>query len=585
MRPRRGRLVVWFGFLTLLTSARSVLATPVAGRAGMVATAHATASAAGVEMLRAGGNAIDAAVAAAFTLAVVEPYSSGIGGGGFALLTQAGTIHFLDFREVAPARATPTLFFRDGKPDPFLSRDGPLAVAVPGAVAGYLTLHERFGKLRRDQVLAPAVRAAEEGVVVDLAYQMHARSRLDVLNQDPEARRIFLVPAPAPDVGTGRVPELGRRIVQRDLARTLRAIAKDGARAFYHGSIAHALADDVTGRGGILQRSDLAAYQVRERVPLQGSYRGHALVTAPPPSSGGQILLTLLNVMETLPSATPPHAYARLHLYLEGSKRAFADRALLGDPGSTADLGATVTALVDKARGRRLAALIGDSVTPSIKVAAAEGTSFTGPTPVRVPDPGTHTTHLSVIDAAGNAVSLTTTVNYLWGAGFVAKGTGVVMNDEMDDFAIAVGVPNAYGIVGSRANLVAAGKVPLSSMAPTLVFNDMNPQGPVRLVLGSPGGSRIPTTVAQVIMHVLDNGLTVQQALAMGRVHHQHLPDVVEVEQWALDSSTEQALSQAGYTVEEEGVWSNAMAIAVDPTTGTRTAGADPRGVGVAMAE
>ncbi len=567
--------------LLLLVVSLPASALPAAGMAGMVATAHPAASEAGAEILRLGGNAVDAAVASAFALAVAEPGSSGLGGGGFALVRFGEALVFVDFREVAPAKATRDMFLRDGQPDPLLSRDGALAVAVPGAVAGYVALHERFGVLPRAQVLAPAIRIAAEGFVVDERFRSSLRWRLDVLRADPEASRIFLIPgakgAPA------QVPPLGHVLVQSDLAETLRAIADDGARPFYTGSIAHKLAADMKRRGGILDLADLAAYRVRDREPLIGSYLGHAVATAPPPSAGGEVLLTTLNVLETLPAHTPwndPHA---LHLYIETLKRAYADRVLFGDP---AFIDVPVAPLVSKERAARLVAGIGFDASPATAVAPAEGTALQqAPEDARGGADGPDTTHLSTIDADGNAVSLTTTVNYGFGAGIVAAGTGVLWNDEMDDFAIAPGVPNAYGVAGSEANAVAPGKIPLSSMTPTIVFAGPGVDSPVRLVVGSPGGPRIPTTVIQAIRNHLAYGADVEQAITLGRVHHQHLPDTTFYEPYTLDAATLGLLRLRGHRLQESSRWSNATVIAVDPETGLRTGAADPRGSGSAIAQ
>ncbi len=570
--------------LLLLLAPSLARALPAAGLRGMVASAHPEASQAGVEMLRAGGNAVDAAVATAFVLAVVEPYSSGIGGGGFALVRVGESLVFLDFREVAPQKASRDMYMKDGKPQQALSRDGALAVAVPGAVAGYLELHRRFGKLPRAKVLAPAIRVAAKGFLVDERYRSYVSDRLDVLRADPEASRVFLVPGKGGEPPSA--PPLGHLLVQKDLARTLRAIAKDGAAAFYTGSVAKKLVADMKGRGGLLTLADLAAFKVRERKPLVGTFRGMAVASSPPPSAGGQVVLTLLNQLEMLPAGTAWHDPAALHLYIEASKYAYADRYLLGDPDFVAD---PTAALISKERAARLHKLITKRAKRATEVQPGEGaqlaTTASAPSDALRPT-GNDTTHLCTVDAQGNAVSLTTTVNYGWGAGIVARGTGIVWNDEMDDFAIAPGVPNVYGVVGSEANAVAPGKVPLSSMSPTIVFAGPNVSDPVRLVVGSPGGPRIPSTVVQVIWRHLVAGANIEKAINMGRVHHQHLPDVAMFEAFALDPETVHVLEKAGHKLEAQSeTWSNAMAISIDPKTGVRTGAADGRGVGVAIAE
>jgi gamma-glutamyltranspeptidase / glutathione hydrolase len=565
--------------LLLLLAPAVAEARPAVSRGGMVASAHHDASAAGVSMLAAGGNAADAACAAAFTLAVVEPYSSGVGGGGFALVKMGRELAFSDFREVAPARASRDMYLREGAADQALASDGILAAGVPGAVAGYLDLHARYGKLPRARVLEPAIRLADEGFLVTNTFRDAVLDRLELLRRDPEASRIFLV--------GGEAPPLGHRLVQKDLAATLRALAKDGPDVFYRGRIADALAADAAARGGLVSKEDLARYRVRPRAPLVGSYRGWAIATSPPPSSGGQLLLTILNGMETLPAETPWHDPAALHLYVEVSKRAYADRALLGDPSFVPYVSALVPALVAKERTQVLLQLLGPRATPAADVPPAQAAQLpvAAHRALQPPREGEHTSHLCVVDRDGNAVALTTTVNYTFGAGVVARGTGVLWNDQMDDFAVAVGVPNTYGIVGSKANAVEPGKVPLSSMSPTMVFAGSTTDAPLLLVIGSPGGSRIPTTVAQAIMLHVDHHADVERAIAAGRVHHQHLPDVVRMEPFALEPATVEALRARGHVVEVQEPWSNASAIAIDPATGLRSGAGDPRGEGVALGE
>ncbi len=529
-------------------------------------------------MLRQGGNAVDAAVAAAFALAVAEPYSSGIGGGGFALVRFGEELAFVDFRETAPAAATRDMFLRDGKPVPELSRDGALAAGVPGAVKGYLDLHRRWGKLPLRTVLAPAIRIAAEGFPVSDRYQGYARWRFEMLAADEEATRIFLVQGK----NGPEVPPLGHRIVQKDLAATLQAIAARGAKGFYEGEVAQKLDADMKRRGGLVTAQDLKSYEVVNRDPLVGSYRGHAVATAPAPSAGGQVVLTVLNVLETLPEETKWRDPAALHVYVEALKYAYADRALFGDP---AFVDVPMQQLVAKDRARRLRERIKNRATPAAEVkpaTAVEGIETKGLEPASA---GTDTTHLSAVDAEGNAVSMTTTVNYGFGAGIVARGTGVLWNDEMDDFAIAPGVPNVYGVVGAEANAVQPGKRPVSSMAPTIVFAGATTDTPVRFVVGAPGGPTIPTTVLQAIHNHFTFGADVEKAVALGRVHHQHLPDVTWVEPLGLDVTTRNLLELRGHVVKEREPWGNATVVAVDPETGVRTGAADPRGIGVAVAE
>jgi gamma-glutamyltranspeptidase/glutathione hydrolase len=559
---------------------RDAQAEPVSGTLGMVATAHPAASNAAMTMLRAGGTACDAAVAAAFTLAVAEPYSSGIGGGGLALVRHKKSTDFMDFREVAPVRADPNMYVHQGKADPLESRDGPLSVAIPGAVAGYVALHQKCGTLPLARVMAPAIDTALQGFVVDLRYHKRAVERADELRRDPEAARIFL----SPDAnGVLSAPPVGSVLKQKDLAKTLKRIAQKGAAGFYKGAIADTMVKSLSQKGGIITQADLQSYKVRERAPLVGSFRGHTIITSPPPSSGGQILLTILNFMETLPSPTVWHNTAWLRRFIEASKRAYADRALLGDPAYVPELADELPLLLAKQRAIDMMPKL-ERNTPASDILAGEGTRLEKAVPKLQPQ-SDHTTHLTVVDASGNAVSMTTTLNYVFGSGVVAGNTGVLWNDEMDDFAVAVGVPNAYGISGSAANRVVHGKVPLSSMTPSFVLQSQEPNAPLELVIGSPGGSRIPSSVAQAVLAFVDGGADVLTAVSLGRLHHQHQPDEVDVERWGLDPATRDILSQAGYKLRDENPWCNVMAISIDPKTGIRTAAADPRGVGTALAQ
>jgi gamma-glutamyltranspeptidase/glutathione hydrolase len=537
---------------------------------GAIATAHPLASEAGAAVLRAGGNAADAAVAAAFAVGVLEPQSSGIGGGGFALvyLAKEERVHVLDFREVAPAAATPTMFVKDGQPRPELSLTGPLSVAVPGAVRGYAELARRFGKKPLRALTAPAERLAGGGVPVSRSFLWAAQERFEMLKADPEASRTFLFRGAD---GAIRPPRPGDRLVQKDLAATLRAIGRQGADAFYRGPIARKMVDAVRSRGGILTAEDLSGYAVRDRQPLHGHYRGHRVVTMPLPSAGGAILLGLLHALEPEdPRAGGYRPERFLHVMVEAEKRLFARRAaLLGDPAHVPGADAAAREMTTPAFASALRAQIGERATPSTQIA--------------IPREQPNTTHISVVDGEGNAVALTTTVNYLFGSGIVAPGTGVLLNDEMDDFDIAPGVPNAYGLRGSDKNAPAPGKTPLSSMSPTIVFDV---EGRVRWVLGAPGGSTIPTTVAQAIVNLVDNGMAIDQALAAPRIHHQLFPDAVRVEPNGLDAATVQALGARGHTVRfSERHWGNAQGVAVLPESGWREAASDPRYDGAPAAQ
>lgn len=543
-----------------------LLSATAASPRGAAATAHPLASEAAARVLREGGNAIDAAVAAAFALAVVEPQSSGIGGGGFALvhLAREGRVVALDFREVAPAGARPDMFAAQGGGAGGAARpslDGGLAVAVPGAVKGYAELARRFGTWPLRRLVEPAARLAERGFRVDGRYARAAAHRLACLAARPAAARVFLSRGPG---GEPAAPAPGWRLVQPELARTLRALGRD-PEAFYRGALAARIAAAARADGGVLAAEDLAAYRVRERAPLEGRYRGRRLVSMPLPSAGGAILIGLLQALEH----EDPRAGGRyrperfLHAMAELEKRLYARRGSLGDPAFAPGAAAAVEELVSPAFAARLAAEVGER--------AAE---VPGPPP---PRESSQTTHLSVIDGAGNAVALTSTVNYAFGSCVVVPGTGVLLNDEMDDFDAAPGRPNAYGAVGSGPNAPAPGKIPLSSMAPTLVFE---PGGALWLAVGAPGGTTIPTTVAQVISHLVDDGMTLSQALGTPRIHHQWRPDALQVEPGGLEAATARALEARGHRLLfREGPWANPQAVQVTPG-GLREAASDPGGEG-----
>ncbi|MFM2151810.1 MAG: hypothetical protein RL199_245 [Pseudomonadota bacterium] len=565
--------------LALLLLPAFAFAAPVEGMRGMVVSAHPLATEAGRQMLRAGGNAVDAAVATAFALAVVEPSASGLGGGGFALVRMADAPRFLDFRETAPKAATATMFLRDGKPVPALSKDGALAAGVPGAVAGYLALLERYGTLPRAKVLAPAIRLAGRGFEVDERYRFYAGKRLAELASDEATARIFLRRDAS---GSWAVPAWGTRLVQKELAQTLQAIAKHGGAGFYAGDVAQALDRDMTARGGLVTREDLGAYRPVWREPLVGTFRGHAIATAPLPSAGGHLVLSMLEASEAAGPATARNDVTLLTDRLHASRQAYADRVLLGDP---AFLESDPLRLL-RTTGRMATLLAADRVsalpaTPGRGTPLESGPNDTG-------REGENTTHLCVVDTDGHAVSLTTTVNYYFGAAVVAAGTGVLWNDEMDDFAVASGAANAWELPGAPANRIAPGKRPLSSMAPTIVFEGPDVDSAVRLVVGAPGGARIPVQVAETIDTHLRLGEDVASALGTRRLMHPWSPDVVLFERGALDPETMRALVSKGFKLQEDAEhrrWGNATAIAIDPATHLRTAAADPRGNGTALAE
>lgn len=570
-------------FITLLLLLASPLASPPAdaaaaspaiGERGMVVSAEAHATRAGVEMLRAGGNAVDAAVATAFVLGVTEPYHSGIGGGGFLLVRLAdGRAFALDARETAPAAATADMFVAPGVAKD-ASRLGPLAVATPGLVAGLAEALALWGTKPLADVMAPAIRLAQEGFPIS---PRHARVlamavEMGIAKRFPETARIQLPP-------DGKPAAPGWRLVQRDLARTLRTIAREGPDAFYRGRIAKAIAAEVERQGGLVTLNDLDAYRTKQREPVRGSYRGLEVISFPPPSSGGVALLQSLQILEGFDlAARGAGSSASLHLVTEAMKLAFADRAYwLGDPDFVdvpvarllaPEYAARQRARIDPPWFRRAPWTWGHG-EHAIVVA---GPGFA------VEDAGT--THLSVTDAAGNAVAITQTVNLLFGSGLTVPGTGIVLNDEMDDFAVAPNVPNAFGLVDVRgANAVAGGKRPLSSMTPTIVVRD----GKTHLVAGSPGGPRIISTTLETLLNVVDYGMDVQEAVSAPRFHHQWQPDVLVLEA-AVPEDVREGLRRRGHTLEiSPRNWSSAHAIAIDPKTGVQQGGSDPRSDGLAL--
>jgi len=555
-------------------------------RGGVVATAYPQASAAALEMLDKGGNAVDAAVAAAFAAGVVGPYHNGVGGGGLALvsLPEKGEVLALDFREVAPAAASRDMYIRDGQAQPKLATDGGLAVAVPNAAQGYLALLDRAGTLKRSVVLAPAIRLAKEGFAVTPKYQQLAGPRVECLRANADAARLFLRPG---DGGAPDVPPLGTIIRQPELARTLEQLVAKGPSIFHTGPIAKAIVSSAREAGGVLTEDDLARIRVRCRTPLSGQYRGHRIAAFPPPSAGGVWILGTLGVLEKLrPDGYVRRAPEDLHLLIETLRRAYSDRArYLGDPDQ---VDVPTARLISAEHVAELAASIDPRrATPSAALGGAAARQDAG-TPSRTAVGGTeskHTTHISVMDRWGGAVSLTTTLNTGFGSCVVAKGTGVLLNNQMDDFSLQPGVPNSYGLVSEEVNAIAPGKIPLSSTSPTLVFQKDRP-GRVLLAVGSPGGSTIPTTVLQVITNVLDAKLNLPMAVSAGRVHEQWLPDVVLVDRESIEPATRAALEAMGHRFRVfDGPLGDAEAVMEDPQTGLHYSASDPRNEGAALGQ
>jgi gamma-glutamyltranspeptidase/glutathione hydrolase len=518
----------------------------IAAEHGMVVAQEKIAARIGADVLRRGGNAVDAAVATGFAMAVTYPRAGNLGGGGFMVIHSAdhGEDVAIDYRETAPAATTEQIFLGpDGKPDTAKSRDSALGVGVPGTVAGLTLALEKYGsgKLTLPELLRPAIGLARDGIVIadDLADTLPDWHRR--LARWPSAS-IF-------SRADGTSLREGDRLVQPDLAATLSMIAEQGRRGFYEGPVAERLAKAIGDAGGIMTPEDLKSYQATIRAPLRGSYRGYDIVSMPLPSSGGVVLLETLNILEGFPAdGAKQEAAAGLHVMIEAMKRAYADRArYLGDP---AFVTAPVAMLTSKAYAAKQRASIDSH----------HATPWTDALSATPPREGSNTTHFSVVDSAGNAVSNTYTLNYSYGLGLVAEGTGVLLNNELDDFTAAPGASNAYGLVGFEANLPGPGKRPLSSMSPTIVLKDNKPV----LVTGSPGGSRIISTVLQVIVNVIDHHMDVAAAVAAPRLHHQWLPDEVRIER-GFAEDTLAALRAMGHRVIEPMGQTSANSIAVTP--------------------
>jgi gamma-glutamyltranspeptidase/glutathione hydrolase len=549
---------------------------PVHAQHAVVASVHELASRAGVEMMQARGNAIDAAVATGFALAVVHPQAGNIGGGGFMLIRMAdGKVHFIDYREKAPAAATENMYLdAKGEVIPNASLVGYKAAGVPGSVAGLAYAEKKYGKLSLAQVMAPAIKLARDGFAlawedVDDLHDKH-------LAEFPESRRIFQ--------RDGNYYHQGEILKQPELARTLEQISANPD-DFYKGAMAREIAASVQKGGGLITADDLAHYEVKEREPVRGTYRGYEIISAPPPSSGGVMLIEILNILEGYNLAALGNRTAKsIHLTAEAFRRASFDKSeFMGDPDFSR---IPVAQLIDK----RYAEAWRDSIDPNH---ASPSNSLKRPeifskleqyAKVTAPE-SPDTTHFSVVDAEGNAVAVTTTLNDEFGSRATVLGMGFLLNDEMDDFASKQGVPNLYGLIQGPANVIAPGKRPLSSMVPTIVVKDGKPF----LVLGSPGGARIPTTVANILMGVIDYGMDIQEAVNAPRFHHQWEPDQISVEQW-FSPDTVEKLRQMGHKVfigvqyeEWEPRWSDGECVAVNPKTGERLGASDNRNNGKAV--
>ena len=502
--------------------------TPAGAQHGMVVSAHRLASKAGIDVLKAGGNAVDAAVAVGYALAVTFPEAGNLGGGGFVTVRfHDGRTAFIDFRETAPGAATATMFQdANGNPVPERSRRGYLAVGVPGTVAGLELARVRYGTRSRASLMQSAIRLARDGFVLDQGDADMLADAADEFRKDPPSAAIFL--------NRGQPWKPGQRLVQTDLSRSLAAIAKGGAAAFYQGPIADKIVAASKANGGILAKRDFADYKARELKPLECDYRGYHMISAPPPSSGGVVLCETFNILEGYSIGELGfHSAAGTHLLVEAMRRAYHDRNLnLGDPSFvTVD----TAHFIDKG----YAAALREGIDPN---RATPSASLPAPGLGRE---GQNTTHFSIVDKDGNAVSLTYTLNDWFGAHVTARGTGILLNDEMDDFSAKPGAPNMYGLVEGPNNAVAPGKRPLSSMTPTIVTRD----GKLVMVVGTPGGSRIPSAVIETISNMIDFGMTVTEAVDAPRVHHQWLPDEIGYEKLGLSADTVARLQAMGHKV------------------------------------
>ncbi|MFC4819182.1 gamma-glutamyltransferase [Dokdonella ginsengisoli] len=520
-----------------------------------IASAHTLATSAGFEVLAQGGNAFDAAVAVAATLSVVEPQSSGIGGGGLFLLHRArdGKEVMIDARETAPAAVDSKLYLdANGEPDRDHAVNGPLSAAIPGEPAGLVWMAQHYGKLPLAKSLAPAIRIARKGFKPDGRFLKELAMRKDVIARYPASAALYLV--------GGDAPKAGWTFKSPDLARVLERIAEHGNDGFYRGELAQTLVDGVRAAGGNWTLQDLASYEAKERAPIAFDYRGWRIVTAPPPSSGGVALAEMLNILGGYDLSGLDRVH-RVHLTVEAMRRAYRDRAeYLGDPDFVQMPIAQLTS-PDYAAGLR-ASIHPQKATPSDLLAG-----------YLAPAQGTHTTHFSIVDQDGNLVSGTQTVNLIFGSGFVVPGAGFVLNNEMDDFALVAGKPNAFGLVGNDRNAPRPGSRPLSSMTPSFVI------GADRVgVIGTPGGSRIITMVLEGILAFID-GESPEKFVANPRYHHQYLPDVISVEKGAFSPDEVKALEAMGHKVNEaERRWGFMNAVSWDRKTGAMQAGSDPRG-------
>lgn len=519
---------------------------PVYAKNGMVSSVNSTATQVGVEVLKQGGNAVDAAVAIGYTLAVTHPQAGNIGGGGFMLIrTKDGKTTAIDFREMAPSKATRDMFLDEkGNADSKKSLTSHLASGVPGTVAGFALANEKYGSMPVAELLKPAIKLAKEGFVVNdaLADDLDVYGR-EVLLDNPNSRAIFIK-------SDGTPWKKGETLVQTDLANSLSMIAADGPAAFYQGKIADEIANEMAKNSGLITKQDLAAYKAVERAPVSGTYKGYEIYSMPAPSSGGIHIVQILNILENFDlKSMGQNSADAIHVMSEAMKYAYADRSeYLGDPDFVK---VPVSALTSKKYAKQLASQIHlDKATPSstIKPGKLE------------PYESDQTTHYSVVDSQGNAVAVTYTLNTNFGSGIVAGKSGILLNNQMDDFSAKPGVPNVYGLIGGEANAVQAGKRPLSSMSPTIVTQD----GKVVLVTGSPGGSRIITTVLQIVLNTIEFNMNIAEATNAPRIHHQWLPEEIRVEK-GIGIDTIKLLEKKGHKVSIKPTMGSTQSIVVTP--------------------
>ncbi|MGF6331475.1 gamma-glutamyltranspeptidase/glutathione hydrolase [Pseudomonas sp. BS3782 TE3695] len=512
--------------LSCLTAHAASVA-PVAAENGMVVTAQHLASHVGVDVLKNGGNAVDAAVAVGYALAVVYPAAGNLGGGGFMTIQLAdGRKTFLDFREKAPLAATPDMYLdKEGNVIPELSTRGHLAVGVPGTVSGMELALKKYGTKPRKEVIAPAIKLAEDGFVLEQGDIDLLEYATDVFKKDMrDSGSIFL--------SNGEPMQVGQKLVQKDLSKTLREISEKGADGFYKGWVADAIVTSSQANKGIITQADLDKYQTRELAPIECDYRGYHVVSAPPPSSGGVVICEIMNILDGYPMKELGFRSAQaMHYQIEAMRHAYVDRnSYLGDPDFVKN---PIAHLLDKNYATKIREVIDPQkagVSREIKPGVA-------------PHEGSNTTHYSIVDKWGNAVSVTYTLNDWFGAGVMASKTGVILNDEMDDFTSKIGVPNMYGLVQGEANAIAPGKAPLSSMSPTIVTKD----GKVVMVVGTPGGSRIITATLLTILNVIDYGMNIQEAVDAPRFHQQWLPEETNLENFATSPDTKKMLESWGH--------------------------------------